>query len=132
MYLGCLHQYLWEVFYELLFFLFYWSLVDLQSCVNFYCTTKWLSYTYICVYACTFISYSFPLWFITGYWIYFPVLYSRTSLFIHSLYSNSLHLLIPNSQSIPLPLLLSLGNHKSVLYVCESVCLVDNFICVIY
>ena len=39
-------------------------------------------------------------------------------LFLHSLY-NSLHLLIQNTQSILLPLLLSLGN-KSVLYVCES------------
>ena len=37
----------------------------------------------------------FPLWFITGYWIEFPVLYSRTSLFIHPI-CNSLHLLIPN------------------------------------
>ena len=34
--------------------------------------------------------------------------------------SNSLHLLIPNSQSIPPPPLLPLGTHKSVLYVCES------------
>ena len=47
-------------------------------------------------------SYSFPLWFITGYWIQFPVLYSRALLFIHALH-NSLHLLTPNSQSIPLP-----------------------------
>ena len=45
-------------------------------------------------------SYSFPLWFITGYWIQFPVLYSRILLFIHSIY-NSLHLLIPDSQSFP-------------------------------
>ena len=37
----------------------------------------------------------FPLWSITGYWIEFPVLYSRTSLFIHPI-CNSLHLLIPN------------------------------------
>ena len=36
---------------------------------------------------------SFPLWFITRYWIEFPVLYSRTLLFIHPIY-NSLHLLI--------------------------------------
>ena len=42
--------------------------------------------------------YSFPLWFITGYWTYSPVLYSRNLLFIHATY-NSLHLLIPNSQS---------------------------------
>ena len=33
----------------------------------------------------------------------------------------SLHLLIPNSQSIPPPLPLPLGNHKSALYVCEFV-----------
>ena len=25
----------------------YWSIVDLQHCVNFCCTAKWLSYTYI-------------------------------------------------------------------------------------
>ena len=32
-------------------------------------------------------SYSFPLWFITGYWIEFPVLYGR-NLFIYSVYSD--------------------------------------------
>jgi len=46
-----------------------------------------------------FFFYSFLLWFITGYWIQFPVLYSR-GLFIHPIY-NSLHLLIPNSQAQP-------------------------------
>ena len=46
-----------------------------------------------------FFSYSFLLWFIMGYWIQFPVLYSR-GLFIHPIY-NSLHLLIPNSQTQP-------------------------------
>ena len=46
------------------------------------------------------------------------MLYSRTLLCIHYIY-NSLHLLIPYSQSIPpLPAFL-LGNHMSVLYVCE-------------
>ena len=44
---------------------------------------------------------------------------ATTLLFIHSLY-NSLHLLIPNAQSILLPLLLPLGDKKPVLYVCES------------
>ena len=34
----------------------------------------------------------------TEYWVEFPVLYSRTLLCIYSIY-NSLHLLIPNSQS---------------------------------
>ena len=53
--------------------------------------------------------HSFQLWFITGYWIQFPVLYSRILLFIHPIY-HSLHLLIPNSHSIqpPAPLSLSL------------------------
>ena len=40
--------------------------------------------------------------------------------FIH-LINNSLHLLIPNSQSSPLLPPLSVGSHKSVLYICESV-----------
>ena len=31
-----------------------------------------------------------PLWFITGYWISFPVLYSKTLLFIHSIYKSLL------------------------------------------
>ena len=39
---------------------------------------------------------------ITSDWIEFPVLFSRTLLLIHST-CNCLHLLIPNSQSIPLP-----------------------------
>ena len=45
--------------------------------------------------------------------------YSMTLLCIHSTF-NSLHLLIPHSQSIP-PLCLPLGNLKSVLYVDESI-----------
>ena len=62
--------------------------------VNLCCTSKWFSITYIHS-----SLYSFPLWFITGYWIQFPVLY-RWTLFIHAI-CNTLHLLIPNSQSIP-------------------------------
>ena len=48
--------------------LVYWSIIDL--CVNFYCTTKCLSYTRICI-SC--FSHSFPLWFIIKYWIQVPV-----------------------------------------------------------
>ena len=54
----------------------------------------------VCV--CTF-SYSFPWWFITRHWIYFPALHSRTLLLIHPVY-NRLRPLIPNSQSFPSPL----------------------------
>ena len=35
----------------------------------------------------TAFSYSFPLWFITGYWMQFPGLHSRTLLFNHRIYS---------------------------------------------
>ena len=94
------------------YYFFNWSIVDLQCC-----TARWLSYTYIYTF---FFLYSFPLWFISGDWIQFPVLYSRTLLFIHS-ECNSLHLPNVNSLSIPLPP--PLGNHKSDLYVCESVSL---------
>ena len=61
---------------------------------------------------------SFPLWFITGYWMIYhrTLIYSRTLLFIPSIYC-SLHLLIPSSQSFPLSPPCPLRNHKSVLYV---------------
>ena len=48
------------------------------------------------------------------------MLYSRTLFFISSI-DSSLLLLIPNSQSIPLPLYLPLGNNKTVIYIFESV-----------
>jgi len=51
---------------------------DLQCCINFCCSAKWLNYTYVYSF-----SYSFPLWLITEYWIWFPLLNSRTLLFIH-------------------------------------------------
>ena len=51
-----------------------------------------------------------------------PLLYSRALLFIHSIY-NSLQLLTPNSQFFPAST--SLGNHKSILYVCESVSVLE-------
>ena len=74
------------------------------------------SYTHI-----SFLSYYLPSCSI-------PVLYSRTSLLIHSK-GNSLHLLTPNSQSIPLSPL-PLGSNKSVLYVHEFFfCSIDRFIC---
>ena len=46
-------------------FFFYWSIVDLQCCANLCCTAKWLSYMHRDI----LFLYSFPLCFITGYWI---------------------------------------------------------------
>ena len=85
--------------------------VDLQCCV----IVKWLSYTHI--YILLNILFSIMVY---PRILEFTVLYSRTLLFIHSLY-NGLHLLIPNSQSMSLLPLLSLGNHKSLLCVNESI-----------
>ena len=63
--------------------------------------------------------YSFPLCFVIGYWISFPGLYSQTLLFI--LYNiDSLPLLISDSHSFSLLHLRLLGNHRSVLCICES------------
>ena len=42
---------------------FYWSIVDLQCCVHFFCREKWVSYT--CIHS---FPYSFPRWFVTGHW----------------------------------------------------------------
>ena len=84
------------------FFFFYGSRVDLQCCVNFCCTAKWFSYICVCVYTyiCTFFFIFLSFMVYQGYWIQCPVLCSRTLFFIHSV-CNSLHLLTPDSQSIP-------------------------------
>ena len=79
------------------------------------------------LYTYTFFFIFFPLWFITRYWIQFPVLYSRTLLFIHSIYT-SLHLLIPKSQSKPLPPTSSLVTTSR--FSMSLFCFTDRFICV--
>ena len=66
-------------------FNFYWSLVDLQCCISFRCTAKWISYTY--TYIHSFLD-SFPIQVITEYWEEFPVLYSRSLLVIYFIYSS--------------------------------------------
>ena len=65
-----------------------------------YCTAKWPSHAYIYTF---FFSHYPPSCSIISDEIQFPVLHSRISLLIHSK-CNSLHLLTPDSQSIPLPL----------------------------
>ena len=68
---------LWTVFVRL-FRLnsFYWT-IDLKY-VNFCYTAEWCSYMHIYSF-----SYSFPLWVITEYWMWFPGLISWTLLLIH-------------------------------------------------
>ena len=71
---------------------FYWSIIDLQCCLSFWCTAKWFSYTSIYLFFIIF----FPI--VVYYRILntFPVLYSRTLLFMCFKYS-SFYLLVLNS-----------------------------------
>jgi len=59
---------------ELIFsylFSFYWSVVNLQCCAKFLLYSKVIQ-----LYIRYILSYSFPLWFIIGYWMQFSVLYT--------------------------------------------------------
>ena len=89
-------------------FIFKWNILDLQCCVNFSCIAKWLiyinininiiyininiyKYTYNNIWTYMYVSlfHIFPL---TGYYkilsVYFPMIYSTSSLLIYFLYSN--------------------------------------------
>ena len=84
-------------------FIIFFNLIFLVIVISpiqffFYCTERWPSYTYM--YTFFFLTLSCS---IISDQTEFPVLHSSISLPIHSK-SNSLHLLTPNSQSIPLPL----------------------------
>ena len=50
--------------YHRISFLFYWSIIDLQCCVSFWCTAKWTNY--LCIYSPRFSS---ELW-----WVYYSFL----------------------------------------------------------
>ena len=47
--------------------LFYWRIVDLQGCVDFCCTVKWFSYTYIYTYTIFHILFHYGLSQVFGY-----------------------------------------------------------------
>ena len=69
---------------------FYWRIVDLQCCVIFCCSAKWINYIYTYIHSFRFYSHIV----ITEYWVEFPVLYSRSLLVIYFIY-NSVYMSIP-------------------------------------
>ena len=91
------------------YFFFFLIIVDLQHSVNFCCTARLPSYTYIYIYINININihiHTHSLLTLSSImfhhkWLQFPMLYSKISLLIYSK-RNSLHLITPNSQSIPL------------------------------
>ena len=94
----CVQIFLWICVLFLFPINFYWSMVDLQCCVNFCCTELWFIYIYT-------HTHSFLIFSIMAYHKieYSSLCYTvRTLLFIHSI-CNSLHLLTPVSHSIPPP-----------------------------
>ena len=76
---------------------FYWSIVDLQCSVNSAAQQN-DCHTHMS----TLFKYSFPWWFIIGYWIQFSVLCIKALLIIPSMFHSS-HLLPPASHSILRP-----------------------------
>ena len=100
-----------QPWHKLLHF-FFPSIADFQQLqypANLHYTAKWLSYTHI---------YFFP-------YALSQVIEYSSLLFFHTK-GNSLHLPTQTPQSIPLHFPLSLGKHKSVLFVCESVSILQT------
>ena len=68
------------------FYLIYWNTVDLQCCVSFRCTAKWISYLYIYVYP-LFFRLFWP-YVIAKYKVEFTVLCNRSLLVIYFICSS--------------------------------------------
>jgi len=84
----------------------YWSIFDLQYCVSLWCTAKCSLSPYTHTHTHTYFSYIYiyiysllPVWFITEYWIQFPVLYRKSLLFICFTHS-SLYLGFPGGSVV--------------------------------
>ena len=80
-----------------------WNITDLQCCVTFSRTAKWISYTYIH----SFLD-SFPIQAITEHWVEYPMLYSRSLLVTYFIYS-SVH--VQRRRWHPTPVLLPGKSH---------------------
>ena len=105
---------------------FYWCIVALQCCVSFWCTAKWISYTYM--YMHYFLDF-LPTYVTTEHWVEFPVLYSRFSLVIYFIHS-SVYMSIPISKFIPPPFLSLVSRICSLRL--SLFLLANKFICIIF
>ena len=76
--------------YFSLFNHFYWSIVNLQCCINFRCTVKWFHYTHIHIYVFLFRFFHYKILNIV------PCAISRSLLLIYFIHSSAC-ILIPNS-----------------------------------
>ena len=99
--------------------LFYWSIFDLQCCVTFKCTVKWISCTH------TYPTVFLRLFSHIGHyrvWSRDPCASSRFFSGIYFMYRN-----VSVLPSLPVYLSPSLSpnNHKFVLYICDSACFVN-------
>ena len=97
------------------------GIVDLQCCVSFSYTAKWVSYTYIHAFL-----EAFSISVMTGYWVEFPVLYRRSLFLTYFIYS-SVYMSTSVFQFIP-PLLYP-RYHQIPFYIYNFICFVDQFIC---
>ena len=124
------------------------SRANLCQCTTFFLTIFFGLIFFVCIFIEVYLIYSIVLvssviekviwlciflrlFFMIGYykeWILFPVLYGKSLLLIYFMCS-SLHRFIPVSSFI-IPPTFTVGNHKFVCYVCESVSVLytDSFV----
>ena len=89
--------------------IFYWVIANEQCCDSFKWTVKWLSHTYTCIHS---LPNSPPTQAATWHWAEFPVLSSRSLLVLH-VEHRSVSMSIPNSLTIPSPILPP-GDHQVI------------------